>query len=166
MVPESQHKGGEREMVHSSSVLQVIIIFLNISFKYSEKFKFFSKIRHITYFIFRRMEQEKLKRHGSSVSLLSNSQSIGSAKMKASELPDKLAECETFKEILGKQIDTLQNYFDASAEMTAALGGVSNGQQKCKLPVISGDIVKKYGLQSTDFKEEAITFKVKFTQFI
>jgi len=112
---------------------------------------------------YRRMEQEKLKRHGSSVSLLSNSQSIGSAKMKASELPDKLAECETFKEILGKQIDTLQNYFDASAEMTAALGGVSNGQQKCKLPVISGDIVKKYGLQSTDFKEEAITFKATTT---
>ena len=77
--------------------------------------------------------------------------------MKASELADKLAECETFKEILGKQIETLQSYFDASAEMSSALG--SNGQ-RCKLPVISGDIIKKYGLQSTDFKAEAITFKV------
>ena len=96
------------------------------------------------------------------MSLLSNSHSISSTKIKASELTEKLAECETFKEILGKQIDTLQSYFDASGEMTSALGG-TNGQ-RCKMPVISGDVVKKYGLQSTDFKAEAITFKViKYT---
>eukprot|EP00088_Acartia_fossae_P021409 TRINITY_DN2286_c0_g1_i1.p1 TRINITY_DN2286_c0_g1~~TRINITY_DN2286_c0_g1_i1.p1 ORF type:complete len:584 (-),score=74.14 TRINITY_DN2286_c0_g1_i1:544-2295(-) len=110
---------------------------------------------------YRRIEQEKLKRHGSSVSLLSNSHSISSTKVKASELTEKLAECETFKEILGKQIDTLQCYFDASAEMTNALGG--NNGQRCKMPVISGDVVKKYGLQSTDFKAEAITFKATTT---
>jgi len=109
---------------------------------------------------YRKIEQEKLQRHGSSISLLSNSLSTGSTKMKASELADKLSECETFKEILGKQIETLQSYFDASAEMSSALG--SNGQ-RCKLPVISGDIIKKYDLQSTDFKAEAITFKATTT---
>ena len=109
--------------------------------------------------ICRQLEQEKMTRHGSSVSLLSNSNSVTSSKIKSSELADKLSECETFKEILSKQIETLQSYFDASAEMSSAIGSGANGH-RCKLPVISGDFMRKYGLQTTDFKAEAITFKV------
>jgi len=111
---------------------------------------------------YRRLEQEKMTRHGSSVSLLSNSHSTSSSKIKSSELTDKLSECETFKEILSKQIETLQSYFDASAEMTSTTGSGANGH-RCKIPVISSDFMRKYGLQTTDFKAEAITFKATTT---
>ena len=74
-------------------------------------------------------------------------------------LQEKLAECETFRDILcGQvtittlahlnkdvkiQVDTLQNYFDACAASS------SDGT----------NLVLPNGLQTTDFKGEAITFK-------
>lgn len=64
--------------------------------------------------------ENSLKRHGSAISLISNTQSITSAgsftKRGVRGLKEKLAELETFRDILIKQIDTLQKYFDNCAE--------------------------------------------------
>lgn len=64
--------------------------------------------------------ENSLKRHGSAISLVSNTQSITSAgsftKRGVRGLKEKLAELETFRDILIKQIDTLQKYFDNCAE--------------------------------------------------
>ncbi|CAD6201374.1 GSCOCG00000176001-RA-CDS [Cotesia congregata] len=98
--------------------------------------------------------ENSLKRHGSTVSLVSNTQSTASGgslnKRGLRNLKEKLAELETFKDILSKQIDTLQKYFDNCA------GNVS--------PVNSHEFIKNDigfdpALQSIDFKGEAITFK-------
>lgn len=64
--------------------------------------------------------ENSLKRHGSAISLVSNTQSTTSAgsltKRGIRGLKEKLAEIETFRDILIKQIDTLQKYFDNCAE--------------------------------------------------
>lgn len=59
--------------------------------------------------------ENSLKRHGSSVSLQSTTYSTASGssfKRSSRNLREKLAELETFKDILCRQIDTLQKYFD------------------------------------------------------
>jgi collagen type IV alpha-3-binding protein len=62
--------------------------------------------------------QTSLRRHGSLLSINSAASisvaSTGSSK-RAHGLKEKLAEMETFKEILSKQVETLQAYFDACA---------------------------------------------------
>ncbi|KRT83968.1 Pleckstrin homology domain containing protein [Oryctes borbonicus] len=63
--------------------------------------------------------ENSLKRHGSSVSLQSTTYSTASSssfKRTGRNLREKLAELETFKDILCGQIDTLQQFFDICAE--------------------------------------------------
>ncbi|KAF7408715.1 hypothetical protein HZH66_003252 [Vespula vulgaris] len=97
--------------------------------------------------------ENSLKRHGSAISLVSNTQSTTSAgsftKRGIRGLKEKLAEIETFRDILIKQIDTLQKYFDNCAE------NAKNASSK------ENKIEKKFNPaeQSVDFKGEAITFK-------
>uniref|UniRef100_A0A1B0CDI2 Uncharacterized protein n=1 Tax=Lutzomyia longipalpis TaxID=7200 RepID=A0A1B0CDI2_LUTLO len=89
-----------------------------------------------------------LRRHGSSVSLQSTTLSTasGSSLKRANRsLREKLHEIETFKDILYGQIETLQRYFDACAE----INGQKDGQ-----PLEMVD-----GLRPIDFKGEAITFR-------
>ncbi|XP_068148403.1 ceramide transfer protein [Drosophila tropicalis] len=88
-----------------------------------------------------------LRRHGSTMSLQSNTISLasgGSLKKTQRNLREKVGELETFKDILYGQIDTLQRYFDACSELNK-----SNTQ-----PLDLGD-----GLKPIDFKGESITFR-------
>ncbi|XP_045596004.2 ceramide transfer protein isoform X1 [Procambarus clarkii] len=64
------------------------------------------------------LESEGLRRHGSTISLTSNTLSTtsGSSLKKSKGLKEKLAELETYRDILLRQMDTLQSYFDACAE--------------------------------------------------
>jgi hypothetical protein len=59
--------------------------------------------------------QSSLRRHGSAVSISSNTLSTtsGSSVLKDRGLKVKVAELETYRDILNQQIDTLQKYFDA-----------------------------------------------------
>lgn len=63
-----------------------------------------------------------LRRHGSAVSLTSNTYSTASASSfrRGRGLREKLAEMETYRDILVRQVDTLQAYFDACATSTAS----------------------------------------------
>lgn len=81
-----------------------------------------------------------LRRHGSTMSLQSNTISLasgGSLKKTQRNLREKVGELETFKDILFVQIETLQRYFDACSELNK-----SNAQ-----PLDLGD-----GLKPIDFK--------------
>ncbi|PBC34974.1 ceramide transfer protein isoform X1 [Apis cerana] len=97
--------------------------------------------------------ENSLKRHGSAISLISNTQSITSAgsftKRGVRGLKEKLAELETFRDILIKQIDTLQKYFDNCAENAKNISMKENKVETMFNPAE----------QSVDFKGEAITFK-------
>ncbi|XP_050481973.1 ceramide transfer protein isoform X2 [Bombus huntii] len=97
--------------------------------------------------------ENSLKRHGSAISLISNTQSITSAgsftKRGVRGLKEKLAELETFRDILIKQIDTLQKYFDNCAENAKNISTKENKVETMFNPAE----------QSVDFKGEAITFK-------
>ncbi|XP_030372401.1 collagen type IV alpha-3-binding protein isoform X2 [Scaptodrosophila lebanonensis] len=88
-----------------------------------------------------------LRRHGSTMSLQSNTISLasgGSLKKTQRNLREKVGELETFKDILFGQIETLQRYFDACSEINK-----SNST-----PLDLGD-----GLKAIDFKGESITFR-------
>ncbi|KAJ4434432.1 hypothetical protein ANN_22994 [Periplaneta americana] len=67
--------------------------------------------------------ENNLKRHGSAISLTSNTLSTASTSSfkKGRGLKEKLAEMETFRDILCRQIETLQGYFDACAEASTSL---------------------------------------------
>ncbi|XP_046752312.1 ceramide transfer protein [Diprion similis] len=99
--------------------------------------------------------ENSLKRHGSAVSLTSNTQSTASggsfSKRGLRGLKEKLAEMETFKNILVQQIDTLQKYFDNCADIAK----VSPATNQQNLTDVEFDPAE----QSVDFKGEAITFK-------
>ncbi|XP_042898192.1 ceramide transfer protein [Parasteatoda tepidariorum] len=134
--------------------------------------------------------ENSLRRHGSAVSVgstsLSNA-SISSFK-KARGLRVKLAEMETFKDILCRQVDTLQSYFDVCAEMLTsdenhkdndvhmddidddydeniALGSDQKNSDspthrfKGHPPIITKELLVQHGKHAVDFKGEAITFK-------
>ncbi|KAF0299004.1 Collagen type IV alpha-3-binding protein [Amphibalanus amphitrite] len=60
-----------------------------------------------------------LKRHGSALSLTSNTLS-GSGVKWCKGLREKVEELETFRDILTRQVDTMQNYFDACISVTDA----------------------------------------------
>ncbi|KAL7732087.1 hypothetical protein ACLKA6_015848 [Drosophila palustris] len=88
-----------------------------------------------------------LRRHGSTMSLQSNTISLasgGSLKRTIRNLREKVGELETFKDILFGQIETLQRYFDACSELNK-----NNAQ-----PLDLGD-----GLKPIDFRGESITFR-------
>ncbi|KAJ8925974.1 hypothetical protein NQ315_009829 [Exocentrus adspersus] len=89
--------------------------------------------------------ENSLKRHGSTVSLQSNSYSTASGssfKRSSRNLREKLAELETFKDILCRQIDTLQKYFDYCVDHDA-----------------QNHLPDKDNLPTIDFRGEALTFK-------
>ncbi|KAF5272535.1 hypothetical protein FQA39_LY07859 [Lamprigera yunnana] len=93
--------------------------------------------------------ENSLKRHGSTVSLQSNTYSTASGssfKRSSRNLREKLAEMETFKDILCSQMDTLQRYFDACVENTSNGTNIDNELIKADMPVV-------------DFRGEAITFR-------
>jgi len=113
----------------------------------------------------------KLRRQGSAMSLSSttySSHSANSSKVRHQALSEKLAECETFKDILCRQIETLQSYFDACSSIATSLstespapvaaedvGAATAGPHR----PISSELLLQHGLHAVDFKGEAITFK-------
>eukprot|EP00092_Neocalanus_flemingeri_P037840 GFUD01041190.1.p1 GENE.GFUD01041190.1~~GFUD01041190.1.p1 ORF type:complete len:632 (+),score=203.75 GFUD01041190.1:128-1897(+) len=111
----------------------------------------------------------RLKRQGSAMSLSSttySSHSANSTKVRHQALGEKLAECETFKDILCRQIETLQSYFDACSSIASSLAaepspaGGEGGLAAAGLHrPISADLLLQHGLHAVDFKGEAITFK-------
>lgn len=91
-----------------------------------------------------------LRRHGSSVSLQSSTLSTTSSsslKRANRSLREKFNEIETFKDILFGQIETLQRYFDACADINLK-------DDNCKPFDMGVD-----GKRPIDFKGEAITFR-------
>ncbi|EMP31422.1 Collagen type IV alpha-3-binding protein [Chelonia mydas] len=126
--------------------------------------------------------ESSLRRHGSMVSLVSGASgysatSTSSFKVSHS-LREKLAEMETFRDILCRQVDTLQKYFDACADAVskdelqrdkvveddeddfptmrsdADFLHNSNGSKEKLFPHVTPK-----GINGIDFKGEAITFK-------
>lgn len=96
--------------------------------------------------------ENSLKRHGSAVSLASNTLSTASTSSfkKARGLKEKLLELGTFRDILCVQIDTLQSYFDECAHSTSTTDGGNPN------PTASHS-------KAIDFKGEAMTFKATTT---
>jgi len=96
----------------------------------------------------------RLRRQGSAMSLTSNTLSAhsNSSKVRQQALAEKLSECETFRDILCRQIDTLQSYFDVCSTIATSLN--TEDRKHC-----STDLLQQHGLQSVDLKGEAITFK-------
>ncbi|XP_054277748.1 ceramide transfer protein-like isoform X2 [Macrosteles quadrilineatus] len=86
--------------------------------------------------------ENSLKRHGSAISLASNTISTASAS-RGLVLKEKLAEMETYKDILCNQMKTLQGYFDTCADST---GNKPQGEN---------ELVKA----AVDFRGEALTFR-------
>ncbi|XP_013110962.2 ceramide transfer protein isoform X1 [Stomoxys calcitrans] len=92
-------------------------------------------------------DTNSLRRHGSTMSLQSNTVSVASGsslKKTQRNLKEKVGEIETFKDILFGQIEMLQRYFDACAD-------INKDMEK---PLDLGD-----GLKPIDFKGESITFR-------
>ena len=82
-------------------------------------------------------QRPTIRRHGSQLSVSSNTFSASSSSVRGGSaglkdkngrgLTEKLAEMETFRDILCRQIDTLQTYFDAcSTESQNTLNGEKN----------------------------------------
>ncbi|XP_025831112.1 collagen type IV alpha-3-binding protein isoform X2 [Agrilus planipennis] len=95
--------------------------------------------------------ENSLKRHGSTVSLQSTTFSTASSnsfKKSTRNLREKLAEMETFKDILCNQIDKLQQYFDKCAE---------NENYNCNGAKTSPKIKDEKAV--VDFRGEALTFR-------
>jgi len=138
--------------------------------------------------------QTSLRKHGSMLSLNSvqslSIASTGSYK-RGFGLKEKLAEMETFKDILCRQVETLQTYFDACAnsltkgfepyhkelerlhntaddddveeeeESVEAAEQSTNGPMK--LTPANKAVIEDHGHMSLDFKGEAFTFKATTT---
>ncbi|KAJ8781910.1 hypothetical protein J1605_006324 [Eschrichtius robustus] len=126
--------------------------------------------------------ESSLRRHGSMVSLVSGASGYSatstSSFKKGHSLREKLAEMETFRDILCRQVDTLQKYFDACADAvskdelqrdkvveddeddfptTRSDGDFlhnTNGNKEKVFPHVTPK-----GINGIDFKGEAITFK-------
>ncbi|CAL4218616.1 unnamed protein product, partial [Meganyctiphanes norvegica] len=135
------------------------------------------------------VESEGLRRHGSALSLASTTLSTtsGSSLKKSRGLREKLAEIDTYRDILVRQMDTLQSYFDACADSfkdikekeatcnghdtpdhetaveAAALEGSPPLSQKfggSPHQRINRATLEKHGTCALDFRGEALTFKV------
>ncbi|KAM4577857.1 ceramide transfer protein-like isoform 6-T6 [Fundulus diaphanus] len=126
--------------------------------------------------------ETSLRRHGSMLSLTSAASALSatstSSFKKGHRLREKLAEMETFRDILCRQVDTLQKYFDSCADavsrdefqrdrveededefLTASKpdgepNHNNNGSKEKLFPPASPK-----GINGIDFKGEAITFK-------
>ncbi|XP_065516591.1 ceramide transfer protein-like isoform X5 [Lathamus discolor] len=126
--------------------------------------------------------ESSLRRHGSMVSLVSGASGYSatstSSFKKGHSLREKLAEMETFRDILCRQVDTLQKYFDTCADAVS-----KDELQRDKVveddeddfPTMQSDVdflhnsnsskeklfphVIPKGINGIDFKGEAITFK-------
>ncbi|XP_070173383.1 ceramide transfer protein-like isoform X2 [Littorina saxatilis] len=127
--------------------------------------------------------ENNLRRHGSIMSLTSGtslSTASASSFKRGRGLKEKLAEMETFRDILCRQIDTLQSYFDSCASAVhqgAAQDLPDEIEDDIDLDHNSPDIhsahveglrlrgkdlesiLKQHGGHSVDFKGEAFTFK-------
>ncbi|XP_005104758.1 ceramide transfer protein isoform X2 [Aplysia californica] len=130
--------------------------------------------------------ENNLRRHGSMLSLASGtsiSQASTSSFKRGRGLKEKLAEMETFRDILCRQIDTLQSYFDscASAVTHGAVQELSEHDDldddldlphsasahdvhsSHRLEGLKGkdlaSILQQHGGHAVDFKGEAFTFK-------
>ncbi|XP_026066919.1 ceramide transfer protein isoform X2 [Carassius auratus] len=126
--------------------------------------------------------ESSLRRHGSLLSLTSAASGLSttsaSSFKKGYSLQEKLAEMETFRDILCRQVDTLQKYFDNCADIdskddlhrdkasddeedfpTSRPNGdyLLNNNNSSKEKLFSVDSLK--GSLGIDFKGEAITFK-------
>ncbi|XP_059406123.1 ceramide transfer protein isoform X2 [Carassius carassius] len=126
--------------------------------------------------------ESSLRRHGSLLSLTSAASGLSttsaSSFKKGYSLQEKLAEMETFRDILCRQVDTLQKYFDNCADIdskdelhrdkgeeiefnfpTSRPDGdyLLNNNNSSKEKLFSVDSLK--GSLGIDFKGEAITFK-------
>ncbi|KAM4532463.1 ceramide transfer protein-like isoform 2-T2 [Fundulus diaphanus] len=123
--------------------------------------------------------ESSLRRHGSMLSLTSATSGYSatstSSFKKGHSLQEKLAEMETFRDILCRQVDTLQKYFDSCADVskdelqrdkiveddeddfpnTRTDGEYNNNGSKEKL----FQSLNPKGISGIDFKGEAITFK-------
>ncbi|KAK1892555.1 Ceramide transfer protein [Dissostichus eleginoides] len=116
--------------------------------------------------------ETSLRRHGSMLSLTSAASALSatstSSFKKGHRLREKLAEMETFRDILCRQVDTLQKYFDSCADVVSKdefqrdRGNLTdgecnhnnNGSKEKLFPPASPK-----GMNGIDFKGEAITFK-------
>lgn len=136
--------------------------------------------------------ENNLRRHGSAISLTSNTLSGTSTSSfkKGRGLREKLAEMETFKDILCQQVEMLQSYYDACAESVSVMTGTDNthhdvledefddsderhdaayptNQSKRLYNAMKGtvtrDLLLQHGAHAIDFKGEAITFKATTT---
>ncbi|RXN21203.1 collagen type IV alpha-3-binding isoform X1 [Labeo rohita] len=98
--------------------------------------------------------ESSLRRHGSLLSLTSAASGLSttsaSSFKKGYSLREKLAEMETFRDILCRQVDTLQKYFDNCAD-------TDSKDELLRDKVFPVDNLK--GPLGIDFKGEAITFK-------
>lgn len=127
--------------------------------------------------------ENNLRRHGSLLSLTSGtSMSTASASSfkRGRGLHEKLMEMETFRDILCRQIETLQSYFDSCASAVSHgslndlteddigdpddLEGVDNqGHMGMHFPKHSAkdlaSILQQHGSHAVDFKGESFTFK-------
>jgi len=133
--------------------------------------------------------QTSLRKHGSMLSLNSTASlsvaSTGSYK-RGFGLKEKLSEMETFKDILCRQVETLQTYFDACANSSTKgfepyhkeLERLHNsddddddedndteGLQHGPVKVTNANkaVIEDHGHMSLDFKGEAFTFKATTT---
>ncbi|XP_064900921.1 ceramide transfer protein-like isoform X2 [Columba livia] len=126
--------------------------------------------------------ESSLRRHGSIVSLVSGTSGYSatstSSFKKGHSLHEKLAEMETFRDILCRQVDTLQKYFDACADAVSKDElqrdkVVEDDEDDFPTMRSDGDFlhnsnsskeklfphVTPKGINGIDFKGEAITFK-------
>ncbi|XP_068995267.1 ceramide transfer protein-like isoform X1 [Embiotoca jacksoni] len=127
--------------------------------------------------------ETSLRRHGSMLSLTSAASALSSASTssfkKGHRLREKLSEMETFRDILCRQVDTLQKYFDSCADVvskdefqrdrvveededefpttTRPDGEYNHNNNGSKEKLFSPASPK--GMNGIDFKGEAITFK-------
>ncbi|XP_030292023.1 collagen type IV alpha-3-binding protein-like isoform X1 [Sparus aurata] len=126
--------------------------------------------------------ESSLRRHGSMLSLTSATSSFSatstSSFKKGHRLREKLAEMETFRDILCRQVDTLQKYFDGCADNvskdelqrdkiveddeddfpnTRTEGEFLHNNNGSKEKLFQSSSPK--GVNGIDFKGEAITFK-------
>jgi len=136
-------------------------------------------------------DESSLRRHGSKLSLASTaslSTASTSSFKRGRGLKEKLAEMETFKEILCHQVDSLQNYFDACASAITQcsvhdvesddINDVAGEMISCPPPLRNGlvshhiehgktrdsvedvmNVLQQHGAHAIDFKGEAFTFK-------
>lgn len=141
------------------------------------------KQRWLTFLESHKMEYESnnghLRRHGSAVSLTSNNFSTASASSfrKGRGLREKLAEMETYRDILIRQVDTLQGFFDACATAAASIrvrevnaNGIGSDSDdetlitdmkamRANVVKMPDEILIERGSHAVDFRGEALTFK-------